>query len=205
MTLRLSRAGKLLDTVFSFLARKTDFYTGVSEETAKQLVLDKFTEHGRQAMDAAAEKRKRNEEADRRRRERLERERQQEQAPPPPPPQQAQITEVTDEEAERIQKEIEQKSKATGDAPAKEEEEKKKADADDEEEDEDSKGKMKPNAGNGCDLEKYQWTQTLQEVELGQEVTQMGGAQGFSALLKEAVCACRAGVDQRVVCRQPAL
>lgn len=28
------------------------------------------------------------------------------------------------------------------------------------------KGKLMPNSGNGCDLDKYSWTQTLQEIEV---------------------------------------
>lgn len=37
----------------------------------------------------------------------------------------------------------------------------------DEEEDEKEKGKLMPNKGNGCNLDNYRWTQTLQEVEVG--------------------------------------
>lgn len=33
-------------------------------------------------------------------------------------------------------------------------------------EDPQEKGKLLPNSGNGCDLDKYKWTQTLQEIEV---------------------------------------
>ena len=64
----------MLDVIFSFLARKTDFYTGGGEDAARQLVLDKFIKHGESARAEAAKKKARNEEIDRKMRERREKE-----------------------------------------------------------------------------------------------------------------------------------
>jgi len=149
-----------LDTLFSFLSRKTDFYTGGGPGAAKKLLDDKFGYHESSALKEATKKKAEREAADRRQREKLKQQQEQEKEQP-------KLKELTNQEAEALQKKLEKEkaeslengsvssdAAAGGDAAA------------DEEEDEESKGKIKPNAGNGCDLPTYSWTQTLKDVEV---------------------------------------
>lgn len=152
----------LLATIAGFLNRKTDFFTGGEKGEWEKLVLNIFRKEAGIAQEVARKKLEEREAAERRRaearRKKEEEERlQQEQ-------QSAAITELTDAEAERMEQEI-AASKNKEDEPESSSAPVVEETKDDDEEPED-KGKLKPNQGNGCDLEKYSWTQTLQEVEL---------------------------------------
>lgn len=72
----------------------------------------------------------------------------------------AEITELTDAEAEKLQAELDAKKNSQPARPAP------TAETIEEDEEESEKGKLKPNQGNGCDLDKYRWTQTLGDIEV---------------------------------------
>lgn len=170
---------ELLEKLFSFLARKTDFYTGGTQGEAEKMILDKFRKFEKIALEKQAKLKAEREEEERRRQERLKKKKEEEERMEAEP----RIKELTDEEAEKLQKEIDQKKSEPAEAKpeaepaqngtieqakeAKEGEEgKEDKKGSDDEEDEDAKGKLKPNAGNGADYENYSWTQTLAELEV---------------------------------------
>ncbi|XP_067012833.1 nuclear migration protein nudC [Anabrus simplex] len=153
---------ELLDTIFSFLARKTDFYTGGGEGAGEKLVMSAFKKYQMEALRLHNQKKEEREAIERKLKEKAEQKKREEEKS-------ATITELTEEEAERLQKEIEKETQGSIPSPADsttgDTEPEKKVESD-EEEDPKEKGKLKPNAGNGCDLPNYRWTQTLSEIEL---------------------------------------
>nr|AEE65523.1 unknown [Dendroctonus ponderosae] len=141
-------AHQLLDTFVSFLGRKTDFFTGGSRGDWEKLVMNTFRRQEEISCAQHEAELKAKREKEQAKKAKLVEQQQKEESVKP-----AEITELTDVEAERLQKEIDDKKSSA-------------AEPVEEEEDESEKGKLKPNSGNGCDLDKYKWTQTLQDIEL---------------------------------------
>lgn len=170
----------LLDTIFSFLARKTDFYTGGGEGAAEKLLLSKFKKHEAAALAKAASDIAERAEQERRRKERIEKKKKEEKDEEDKIDNDSRIVELTDEQAVKLQEEIDSKKLAKDAAVAgpsgdvngqnkndqKQDEKVGNSDGEEEEEDEKEKNKLKPNSGNGADMPNYRWTQTLGEVEI---------------------------------------
>ncbi|XP_037978487.2 nuclear migration protein nudC [Plutella xylostella] len=154
----------LLNTIVSFLSRKTDFFTGGKEGDWEKMVKDTFYKHAKKAKEEADKIKKEKEEAEKRLKEIRQKKEQERLAQDFEP---ASVTEITDQEAEKLQEVIErEKTKSpevgSGDGASGSAED----DLPPEDDDPKEKGKLKPNSGNGCDLENYKWTQTLEEVDL---------------------------------------
>jgi len=140
---------QLLDQLFSFLQRKTDFYTGGSKGQGRELVLKAFDKYDQIAQEV---KRKEDE-----KRERENLKKMQEAALRAPVKEKREIVEL-DENDEPI---VETKPVVPVKPNPKE-----VTSENGEEVEESEKGKLMPNDNNGSSTETYYWTQTLGEVEV---------------------------------------
>uniref|UniRef100_A0A914MAG0 Nuclear migration protein nudC n=1 Tax=Meloidogyne incognita TaxID=6306 RepID=A0A914MAG0_MELIC len=156
---------ELFDHVFSFLSRKTDFYTGAATSTtAKKIVLDAFEKYEKTCQAEALEKLKRKEAEEKKLAERRAAQKAKEEAEFT---ETSRIKELTDEEAEQLQKKLDaEKAKEKPSTEMLENKLENNSEENGQNKEEEKSDKIKPNLGNGCDLDNYQWTQTLGELEI---------------------------------------
>lgn len=118
-----------------------------------------FQKEGKQAIEFARKRKQEREDAEKRRKESLKKKEED-----------SRITELSEEEANALTKKLEDKKKleAQANIPVPDNSSSSVQPALNLEDDSDplEDGKLLPNSGNGCDLPKYKWTQTLQEIEV---------------------------------------
>ncbi len=90
-----------METIFGFLARKTDFYVGGAKGQAKQTIDEVFKKYEKVAIEKSEKEKAARDEADRVRREKLKKQKEEEEK--------SKIVEITDEEAAKIQADIDSK------------------------------------------------------------------------------------------------
>lgn len=152
---------EVLRTFFGFLQRKTDFFHGAPAGVPRQTILEVLKEFEDSADKKRQEVLKEKENREKLFKDQKDKQKKKEQDEFDKIKSGPKIEEVTDEEAEKVKEANETtEPENTSDTP------KDKVNGNDDEEDEDSKGKIKPNVGNGADLEKYKWVQTLGDVDL---------------------------------------